>query len=81
MPDESKIPKTENYEVRDAVIEMLLGKLANHIGGAIPEDWGFSIFLYQLHDEQDSTNVFYASSLTTADALELIQIWCNRQRQ
>jgi hypothetical protein len=81
MTEELKPPRQDNYEVRDIVIEKIMAQLADHISKNLPEDWAFSLFLYQLHDEQENTNMFYVSSLTTADALQLIKVWCARQTQ
>lgn len=79
--DEVKPPRQDHYEVRDETIEKIMNQLATHINNNLPGDWAFSLFLYQLHDEQENTNMFYVSSLTVADALQLIQVWCNRQTQ
>ena len=79
--DDPKPPRQDSYEVRDETIEKIMNQLATHINANLPQDWAFSLFLYQLHDEQENTNMFYVSSLTVADALQLIQVWCNRQTQ
>jgi hypothetical protein len=83
MTDEPKpkTPTVESFEVEDMSVRELLKVLAGLVDQSIPDDWGFSVFLYQLHDEQENTNIFYISSLTSADAVQLIKKWVERQTQ
>jgi hypothetical protein len=76
-----KTPTVESFEVGDITIRDMLKVLAGLVDQSIPDEWGFSIFLYQLHDEQENTNVFYVSSLASADVVPLIKKWIERQTQ
>ena len=79
--DEKRITPQQSFEIRNEVIEKLMAQLAHQIGVALPDDWAFSLFLYQLHDEQEETNLFYVSSLSTGDAIPLIKLWVNKHTQ
>jgi hypothetical protein len=85
MEDDPTRPRQTSFEIRDDVIEKIMYGLAEGIRSGLPENWGFSLFLFENHPQTDTdtSNVmlFYVSSLAVPDAVQLIKTWCNRQTQ
>jgi hypothetical protein len=65
------------FEVENAPIKATLNDIANRIGGAIPEGYGF---LLMLMSYGVGGSLFYLSSAERENVIELVQEWINKQR-
>jgi hypothetical protein len=81
MTKENFNPDLNKFEVKDEFTQDLLKGLAMLIQRALPDNFRFSIFLFQEVDDQEEANIFYASSAKTSEALPLLETWCRRQVQ
>lgn len=64
------------FAVRDPEIEKLMHELATKIGGMMPDNWGFCLFLFEYGE---GGNLFYISSADRGDMITLLKEWMNRQ--
>ena len=66
--------------VRNPDMENLQRKLAKKIDEALPDGWGFTLFLYEYSDEPGGA-CFYISSSQRADMVKVIKEWLALQVQ
>jgi len=66
-----------NYAVRDPEMEQMLGRLGTIIGNALPDNWGFTLMLFNYGP---GGNMFYISSADRADIMKVMQEFIDRNK-
>jgi hypothetical protein len=73
-PSKAEPPYDERHRVRDPEIEAHLRTFAARLTGDLPDDIGFTLFLFPFHDRKPS-GVFYISNAQRADVILTLEAW------
>lgn len=65
-----------NYEVKDERLESLLKRIATSFSKQLPEDIGFTLFLFTYGEDG---NLFYISSAQREDMINVVKEWLDKQ--
>lgn len=67
---------TDNYEVKNPELQAVLKSIGSKVGGALPDGWGFALFLFEMGMKGGAT--FYISSADRESVVEAMQEWMDR---
>lgn len=67
----------EDFQVKNALIEEQLKRIGREIKEKMPENWGFTIMMFDLNT--NSGSMFYLSSAERGDMIKAMQEFISKQ--